>query len=92
MNRIGIFLHIFVSWMWKLYVIEYRLNSTVFPFIMKKKQGVLIMKNKIITKEMFLQVCAKVAHHEAKNAANSACVAFLNQPELPKAVQKLRKF
>lgn len=39
-----------------------------------------------------LNVVSKVAMGTAKKTANSACMFFGYQPELPQSVSKLRKF
>jgi AgrD protein len=51
------------------------------------------MKNmKIVAKEQLLKSIAKVAYLTAQENANTACVYWHYQPQLPDAVKKLRKF
>lgn len=39
-----------------------------------------------------MKAVAEIALKGAKEAANSSCVLFFYQPEVPEAVRKLRKF
>lgn len=39
-----------------------------------------------------LDVISKVAYHEAVKVANSTCVFWAYQPQMPKSVKNLRKF
>lgn len=43
-------------------------------------------------KEKILRGMARVAHKEAEKNANSLCLYWHHQPEVPAEVKKLRKF
>lgn len=47
------------------------------------------MKN---VKVKALELVSKIAIQEARKSANTSCVGFAYQPQLPSAVKKLRKF
>ncbi len=43
-------------------------------------------------KNRTLKLVSQIAAKQANKSANTSCMAFAFQPELPKTVKKLRKF
>ena len=49
-------------------------------------------KMKSYIKNRTLKLVSQIAAKQAAKSANTSCIVFAFQPELPKAVKKLRKF
>jgi cyclic lactone autoinducer peptide len=48
--------------------------------------------NKTNFKSLALRFISKIAANEANRSANTSCVGFTYQPQLPNTIKKLRKF
>lgn len=49
-------------------------------------------KSKVNFKGIALKLISKIAANEANRSANTSCVGFTYQSQIPNAIKKLRKF
>lgn len=76
-------------------LLNFHENDIIYKQFQKlnKEKVVTVMNNmKTIVKEKVLQNVAKIAYHSAEQNANTSCVFWHYQPQLPEAVKKLRRF